>query len=84
MELKFCTWLEVETYLEKSRAIVLPIGSTEQHGPNGLIGTDALEAWVLALFREGAETTGEALRLLDGVAGEPAADALSAALAAGG
>lgn len=42
MELRFCTWQEVEAYLEKSRAIVLPIGSTEQHGPNGLIGTDAL------------------------------------------
>jgi creatinine amidohydrolase len=42
MELKFSTWPEVEAYLEKSRSIVLPIGSTEQHGPNGLIGTDAL------------------------------------------
>ncbi|HSG58543.1 MAG TPA: creatininase family protein [Woeseiaceae bacterium] len=42
MELKFSTWQEVETYLHKSKAIVLPIGSTEQHGPNGLIGTDAL------------------------------------------
>ena len=41
MELKFSTWQEVETYLHKSKAIVLPIGSTEQHGPNGLIGTDA-------------------------------------------
>ena len=42
MELRFCSWPEVESYLERSRAIVLPIGSTEQHGPNGLIGTDAL------------------------------------------
>ena len=51
MELKFCTWQEVESYLEGSRAIVLPIGSTEQHGPNGLIGTDALcpESLAIAL-----------------------------------
>ncbi len=42
MELKFSTWQEVETYLKESRTIVLPIGSTEQHGPNGLIGTDTL------------------------------------------
>ena len=42
MELKFATWQEVDAYLEKSQAIVMPIGSTEQHGPNGLIGTDAL------------------------------------------
>lgn len=51
MELRFCSWQEVDPYLEKSRAIVLPIGSTEQHGLNGLIGTDALcpEALALAL-----------------------------------
>jgi len=42
MELRFCTWQEVEAYLGRSRAIIIPIGSTEQHGPNGLIGTDAL------------------------------------------
>jgi creatinine amidohydrolase len=42
MQLKFSTWPEVEAYLQNSKAIVLPIGSTEQHGPNGLIGTDSL------------------------------------------
>ena len=42
MELRFFTWQEVEAYLGRSRAIIIPIGSTEQHGPNGLIGTDAL------------------------------------------
>ena len=42
MELRFSTWQEVEAYLQASKTIVLPIGSTEQHGPNGLIGTDAL------------------------------------------
>ena len=51
MELKFSTWQEVDRYLQDSKAIVIPIGSTEQHGPNGLIGTDALcpESLAIAL-----------------------------------
>ena len=44
MQLQLTTWPEVETYLESSRGIIVPIGSTEQHGPTGLIGTDALTA----------------------------------------
>lgn len=42
MQLQLCTWKEVEDYLQTSRGIMIPIGSTEQHGPNGLIGTDAI------------------------------------------
>ncbi|SLN15377.1 creatininase family protein [Oceanibacterium hippocampi] len=42
MLLKLMTWQEVEGYLGQSRGIIVPIGSTEQHGPNGLIGTDAI------------------------------------------
>ena len=42
MLLHLCTWAEVETYLKRSAGIIVPIGSTEQHGPNGLIGTDAI------------------------------------------
>ncbi|MDJ0655902.1 MAG: creatininase family protein [Xanthomonadales bacterium] len=49
MELRFSTWREVDAYLENSRAIIIPIGSTEQHGPNGLIGTDALCPETLAI-----------------------------------
>ena len=48
MQLHLQTWTEVEAYLEKSRGIIVPIGSTEQHGPNGLIGTDAICAEVVA------------------------------------
>jgi len=40
--LSLSTWPEVEAYLRNCDAIVVPIGSTEQHGPNGLIGTDAI------------------------------------------
>jgi len=48
MQLQLCTWLQVEDYLKRSNGIILPIGSTEQHGPNGLVGTDALCAEVIA------------------------------------
>jgi creatinine amidohydrolase len=41
------TWQEVEAYLQRSKGIIVPIGSTEQHGPNGLIGTDAICAEVI-------------------------------------
>jgi creatinine amidohydrolase len=48
MLLQLSTWLEVEAYLEQSKGIILPIGSTEQHGPTGLIGTDAICAEKIA------------------------------------
>ncbi len=48
MKLQFSTWPEIEGYLEKTRGIVIPIGSTEQHGPTGLIGTDALCPEIIA------------------------------------
>lgn len=48
MRLDHATWLEVEAYLKTSPGIIVPTGSTEQHGPMGLIGTDALCAEVVA------------------------------------
>lgn len=42
MQLHLSTWPDVEDYLKSSTAIILPIGSTEQHGPNGMIGTDCI------------------------------------------
>jgi creatinine amidohydrolase len=48
MQLALSTWQEVEEYLRSSRGIIIPIGSTEQHGPNGLIGTDHLDAEFVA------------------------------------
>ena len=42
MSLDHLTWPEVEAYLDRAGAILLPVGSTEQHGPNGPLGTDAL------------------------------------------
>jgi creatinine amidohydrolase/Fe(II)-dependent formamide hydrolase-like protein len=34
------TWTEIEDYLKRSTTVVIPIGSNEQHGPTGLLGTD--------------------------------------------
>lgn len=42
MRLQHATWQEVESYLQRETGIIVPIGSTEQHGPNGLVGTDAI------------------------------------------
>lgn len=42
MRLQLSTWPEVAAYLKKSTGIIMPVGSTEQHGPTGFIGTDAL------------------------------------------
>jgi creatinine amidohydrolase len=51
MRLQHATWPEVEAYLQRATGIIVPIGSTEQHGPNGLVGTDAIcpetIAWAL-------------------------------------
>lgn len=46
--LQLSTWQEVDTYLASRRDIIMPIGSTEQHGPNGLIGTDAICPEIIA------------------------------------
>lgn len=48
MLLHLSTWQEVEAYLQESQGIIFPIGSTEQHGPTGLIGTDAICAQAIA------------------------------------
>lgn len=60
MLLHLSTWPEVESYLERSQGIIFPIGSTEQHGPTGLIGTDAICAEAIA------KGVGEATRSLVG------------------
>lgn len=42
------SWEEVDAYLTHRDHAILPVGSTEQHGPIGLIGTDALCATAVA------------------------------------
>jgi creatinine amidohydrolase len=42
------TWPEVADRLTTDKSIIMPIGSVEQHGPMGLIGTDAMCAEAVA------------------------------------
>jgi len=42
------TWPEVAAHLARKGGVLLPTGSTEQHGPMGLIGTDTLCASAIA------------------------------------
>lgn len=48
MILQQSTWLAVEAYLKQSTGIIVPMGSTEQHGPTGLIGTDSITSQTVA------------------------------------
>lgn len=49
MRLDHATWQEVDAYLQRTDGIILPTGSTEQHGPMGLIGTDTICAGEIAI-----------------------------------
>ncbi len=49
MKLAERTWYEVAEYLDRTQGIFFPCGSTEQHGPIGLIGTDTVCAEAIAL-----------------------------------
>ncbi len=48
MRLDLCAWQEVDAYIARPDGIIIPVGSTEQHGPMGLIGTDAFCAQAIA------------------------------------
>lgn len=60
MRLPLATWQDIEGWLARSTTIVVPIGSMEQHGPNGFIGTDALCPEIIAHHAE-AEAPGDIL-----------------------
>lgn len=48
MLLSLMTWPEVEKHLADGICAMLPVGSVEQHGPMGLIGTDTICAREIA------------------------------------
>lgn len=48
MLLALSTWPEIEAQIARSKAVVVPIGSNEQHGPTGLLGTDWLCPEIIA------------------------------------
>ena len=41
------TWPEIAEYLQSERIVLVPIGSTEQHGPAGPLGVDTMVAITL-------------------------------------
>lgn len=50
------TWQEVEAHLAEDDVALVPIGSTEQHGPAGCLGVDTLVA--ITLVEDAAQRTG--------------------------
>lgn len=42
------TWQDIDKYLKKNDIVIIPAGSTEEHGPAGPLGVDAYAAIVLA------------------------------------
>jgi len=54
MLLHLSTWAEIEAYLARFKTVVIPIGSNEQHGPTGLLGTDWLCPEIIAREAEKA------------------------------
>lgn len=42
------SWQEVEEYLARDDRLILPLGSTEEHGPHLGLGTDSIEAQAIA------------------------------------
>ncbi|MDH4129382.1 MAG: creatininase family protein [Spirochaetota bacterium] len=48
MRLALHNYIDVQEYLKRKKSIIIPIGSTEQHSPVGLIGTDHLIAESIA------------------------------------
>jgi creatinine amidohydrolase len=50
------TWEDVEEYLKTENTVLIPIGSTEQHGPAGPLGVDTYAA--IAIAEDCAKQTG--------------------------
>lgn len=55
MLIPFSSWPEIDERLKTNKAIVVPIGSNEQHGPTGLLGTDWLCPEIIAHGAEKAD-----------------------------
>ena len=59
MRLDLMTSPEIEAYRRRTPGVIVPVGSLEQHGAQGLLGTDALAAEAVA--REVGARTGAAV-----------------------
>ena len=58
MLIAFSAWPEIEARLKSAKTVVIPIGSNEQHGPTGLLGTDWMCPEIIA---HAAEKTDDGL-----------------------
>ena len=71
MLIHLSSWPEIDARLKTTKTVVVPIGSNEQHGPTGLLGTDWLCPEIIA---HAAEKQDESLVLaptLNNVMGQP-------------
>ncbi len=48
MKLAEVSWVEAQAILKKVDTVILPVGSTEQHGPHCPLGTDHMTADAVA------------------------------------
>ncbi|MFC6725372.1 creatininase family protein, partial [Halobium palmae] len=48
MQLAEATWTDIDDVRDETDLAVLPVGSTEQHGPHAPLGTDTLNAETVA------------------------------------
>ena len=55
MLIPFSSWPEIDARVKTNKSIVVPIGSNEQHGPTGLLGTDWLCPEIIAHAAEKAD-----------------------------
>ncbi|WP_269515176.1 creatininase family protein [Brevundimonas subvibrioides] len=55
MLIAFSAWPEIDARLKATKTVVIPIGSNEQHGPTGLLGTDWLCPEIIAHAAEKAD-----------------------------
>ncbi|MFZ3004220.1 MAG: creatininase family protein [Undibacterium umbellatum] len=62
MRLAYSTWPEITAFLNSSKTVIIPIGSNEQHGPMGLLGTDWMCPEIIATAAEKtAQQNGQAM-----------------------
>lgn len=55
MLIHLSSWPEIDARLKATKTVVIPIGSNEQHGPTGLLGTDWLCPEIIAHAAEKAD-----------------------------
>ena len=55
MLIHLSSWPEIDARLKTTKTVVVPIGSNEQHGPTGLLGTDWLCPEIIAHAAEASD-----------------------------